>query len=124
MEEYICKFATLEEMEQNWNYLIEIHPNNNAWKIYKEESIKNMKENNTIVNYGILNGSIISEATAFISNTRATNELVNDHTSYLSAFRTRKEYQGKGYFSKLYKFMENDLKSRGYTTLSVRSRTL
>ena len=124
MDEYICKIATIEEMEQNWNYLIEIHPNNNAWKIYKEESIKNMKEKNTIVYYGILNGTIISEATAFIANTSDTNELVNEHTSYLSAFRTRKEYQGKGYFSKLYKFMEDDLKSRGYTTLVVRSRTM
>ena len=37
MNEYICKIATIEEMEQNWNYLVEIHPNNNAWKIYKEE---------------------------------------------------------------------------------------
>ena len=83
MEEYICKIATIEEMEQNWNYLIEIHPNNNAWKIYKEESIKNMKEKNTIVYYGILNGTIISEATAFISNTSDTNELVNEYTSYL-----------------------------------------
>ena len=124
MDKYICKIATLEEMEQNWNYLTEIHPNNNAWKIYKEESIKNMKEKNTIVYYGILNGVIISEATAFIANTDDTNNFVNESTSYLSAFRTRKEYQGKGYFSKLYKFMEDDLKKRGYTKLIVRSRTL
>lgn len=124
VSEYICKIATIEEMEQNWNYLIEIHPNNNAWKIYKEEAIKNMKEKNTIVYYGILNGTIISEATAFISNTNDTNELVNENTSYVSAFRTRKEYQGKGYFSKLYNFMENDLKNKGYTKLAVRSRTM
>ena len=124
MDKYICKIATLEEMEQNWNYLIEIHPNNNAWKIYKEESIKNMKEKNTIVYYGILNGVIISEATAFIANTDDTNNVVNESTSYLSAFRTRKEYQGKGYFSKLYKYMEDDLKKRGYAKLIVRSRTL
>ena len=124
MDNYICKIATIEEMEQNWNYLIEIHPNNNAWKIYKEEAIKNMKEKNTIVYYGMLNGTIISEATAFVSNTDDTNELVNEHTSYLSAFRTRKEYQGKGYFSKLYNYMENDLKSRGYTKLVVRSRAM
>ena len=124
MSEYICKIATLEEMEQNWNYLIDIHPNNNAWKIYKEEAIKNMKEKNTIVYYGILNGTIISEATAFISNTNDTNELVNENTSYVSAFRTRKEYQGKGYFSKLYNFMENDLKNKGYTKLVVRCRAM
>ena len=111
-------------MQQNWNYLIEMHPNNNAWKIYKEESVKNMKEKNTVVYYGILNGVIISEATAFIANTDDTNNFVNESTSYLSAFRTRKEYQGKGYFSKLYKYMEDDLKKRGYTKLIVRSRTL
>ena len=124
MDNYICKIATIEEMEQNWNYLIEIHPNNNVWKIYKEESIKNMKEKNAIVYYGILNGVIISEATAFIANTDDTNNFVNESASYLSAFRTRKEYQGKGYFSKLYKYMEDDLKKRGYTKLIVRSRTM
>ena len=95
MSEYICKIATIEEMEQNWNYLIEIHPNNNAWKTYREEAIKNMREKNTIVYYGILNGVIISEATAFVSNTYDTNNFVNKETAYLSAFRTRKKYQNK-----------------------------
>ena len=37
MDEYICKIATIEEMEQNWNYLVEIHKDNNAWKIWKEK---------------------------------------------------------------------------------------
>ena len=78
------------------------------------------------VYYGILNGEIISEATAMLSNldVKDSTGLVDETTAYLSAFRTRKEYQGKGYFSKLYKFMEDDLKSRGYTTLVVRSRTM
>lgn len=121
MEEYICKIATLEEIKQNWKYLIEIHPNDNAWKIYKDKAIKNMKEKNTIVYYGILNDTIISEATVFISNANVQNSygLVNEYTAYLSAFRTRKEFQGRGYFSKLYNFMENDLKNRGYTTLTL-----
>ena len=39
--------------------------------------------------------------------------------AYLAAFRTNKEYEGKGYFSKLYKFIENDLKQRGYLELSL-----
>lgn len=65
---YICKIATIKEMEQNWNYLIKIHPDNNAWKVYKDEAIKNMQNGNTKVYYGILNGEIISEATAMLSN--------------------------------------------------------
>lgn len=121
MENYICKIATLEEMVQNWNYLIEINPSNNAWKIWKEKAVKNMQNGNTLVYYGILNGLIISEATAFISNSNVQNSdgLVNENTAYLSAFRTREEYKGKGYFSKLYNFMENDLKNRGYSKLTL-----
>lgn len=118
---YICKKATIEDMEQNWNYLIEIHSDNNAWKIWKEKAIKDMENGNVIVYYGILNGVIISEATAMLSNLDVQNSdgLVDDTTAYLSAFRTRKEYRGKGYFSELYKFMENDLKNRGYKKLTL-----
>lgn len=39
--------------------------------------------------------------------------------AYLAAFRTNKEYEGKGYFSKLFKFAENNLKERGYKELSL-----
>ena len=97
LDGYICKKATIEDMEQNWNYLIEIHPDNNAWKIWKEKAIKDMEKGNAIVYYGILNGVIISEATAFLSNLDVQNSdgLVNDTTAYLSAFRTREEYLGK-----------------------------
>ena len=121
MGEYICKIATIEEMEQNWNYLVEIHKDNNAWKIWKEKAIKDMKNRNTIVYYGILNGIVISEATAFITSVNVQNSdgLVNDNTAYLSAFRTREEYQGKKYFSNLYNFMEKDLKRRGYSKLTL-----
>lgn len=39
--------------------------------------------------------------------------------AYLAAFRTNKEYEGQGYFSKLYNYVENDLKQRGYKELSL-----
>lgn len=121
INKYMCKIATIEDMEQNWNYLIAIHPDNNAWKIWKEKAIKDMENGNAIVYYGILNGVIISEATAMLSNLDVQNSdgLVDDTTAYLSAFRTREEYRGKGYFSELYKFMENDLKNRGYKKLTL-----
>ena len=130
MDNYICKIATIEEMEQNWNYLIEIHPNNNAWKIYKEEAIKNMKEKNTIVYYGILNGEIICEATAyikeeaFIGDIQNTDNLISHERAYLCGFRTNEEYQGQGYFSKLYKFLEQDLKSKVAKILRINEKEI
>ena len=39
--------------------------------------------------------------------------------AYLAAFRTNKEFEGKGYFSELYNYVENDLKEKGYTELSL-----
>lgn len=39
--------------------------------------------------------------------------------AYLTAFGTEKQYENKGYFSKLYKFMEQDLKNRGFEKLTL-----
>ena len=124
--EYVCKIANFDELKENWDYLIKIHPNDNSWVEYKKQTIERFKDDRVIIYYGILNGRIISELTAMKSNLDVQNSdgLVDDKTIYLSAFRTVKDYRGKGYFSKLYKFMENDLKNRGYTKLVVRSRTM
>lgn len=72
---------------------------------------------------GILIEEIITECTAIISSNdldmQNKENLIGDKKAYLTAFRTNKEYEGKGYFSKLYKFMEKDLKERGFTSLTL-----
>lgn len=125
MENYICKIATLEEIIKRMDYLIEIHPNNNLWVIAKENAIKGYNEKSKIMYIGILENEIICEATAyikeeaFIGDIENTEELISNNRVYLSAFRTNKEYDGKGYFSKLFKYMENDLKEKRYTEMSL-----
>ena len=99
---YICKIATLDEMKEKWNYEIEHAENKYNWKIWKESAIKRVKEGKSIAYYGILDGKIISEDTV-----------------YLNAFRTIEEYQGKGYFTSLFKFMLDDLKARGYKKVTL-----
>lgn len=56
---------------------------------------------------------------AFEGDISDFSKLLNDNMAYLAAFRTNKEYEGKGYFGKLYEFMENDLKQKGYTELCL-----
>lgn len=72
---------------------------------------------------GILNNEIIAEATAIISenDTDMQNKeaLIGEGKAYLTAFRTDKEFENQGYFSKLYKFMENDLKDKGFKSLTL-----
>ena len=41
MSEFSCKIATREELLKRWEYLIEIHPNNNEWSRYKEMALRN-----------------------------------------------------------------------------------
>lgn len=122
---YVCKIATLDEIIKRMDYLIEIHPNNNLWIKAKENAIRGYKEKSKIMYIGLLNDEIICEATAyvnelaFIGDIKNTENLLSKYRAYLSAFRTNKEYENNGYFSKLYKYMEKDLKEKGYKELSL-----
>ena len=83
--------------------------------------MENFKNDYIIPYYGILDGNIICEATAMLNSEVVQNSegLVGNGVVYLSAFRTIEEYQGKGYFSKLMKFMLNDLKQRGIVRVTL-----
>ena len=115
MNEYICKIALVEEMERKWDYEIKKNKSDN-WKIWKAEAIERVKNGQSIAYYGLLNDKIICEATAMFDKSIVQNcgSLVDDKTAYLCAFRTVEKYQGKGCFSKLFEYMINDLKNRGY----------
>lgn len=120
--EYVCKVASIEEMNTKWDYEIaHAGKDKSNWVIWKKSSIEHMSEGKSLPYYGILDGKIISEATAILDGSIAQNSdgLVDEKTAYLSAFRTIPEYQGKGYFSKLFQFMLSDLKSRGYEKVTL-----
>ena len=125
MDNFICKVANREELLRRWDYLIKIHANNNKWVEFKENTLKKYDENSIISYLGFLNDEIICEATAYIKESAFAGDisdpscLLTDKMAYLAAFRTNKEFEGRGFFSKLYNFVENDLKKRGYTALSL-----
>ena len=120
MNDYICKIASVDEMEAKWNYEIKKHKSSN-WKIWKAEAIERVKNGKSIVYYGIRNGKIICETTAMLDKNTVQNydRLVDDKTVYLCAFRTIEKYQNKGYFSRLFDFMICDLKGRGYEKVTL-----
>ena len=117
MDNYICKIASIDEMNTKWDYEIEHATDDKEnWIIWKKENIERFNKGFIIPYYGILDGKIVCECTAAIDSSVVQNSdgLIDDQTAYLTAFRTIEEYQGKGYFSKLYKFMEEDLRNKGY----------
>lgn len=122
MDNYICKIATLEEMNEKWDYEIErADKDKENWIIWKQNAIDRVINKTAISYYGILNDKIICEATASFDSSVIQNAegLVDKETAYLSAFRTIKEYQGQGYFSKLFKYMIEDLKRKGYKRVTL-----
>lgn len=121
LENYKCVVASMDQIIEKWDEEIKRHNDSEEWKIYKEQSLSNM--DTRTVYMGLLDGIIITEATAIISSKdkcmENKDDLVDNGKAYLSAFRTNKEYENQGYFSKLYKFMESDLKSKGFKSLTL-----
>lgn len=121
MTNYECVIATKELIIKKWDEEILKHNNSELWKSFKEKSLRNI--DTRIVYMGLLNGNIITECTAIVSKNdldmQNKDSLVGDDRAYLTAFRTNKEFENQGYFSKLYKFMENDLKKRGFNYLTL-----
>lgn len=116
---YKCVIGDEKLVSQKWDYEIKIHNNSMKWIKFKEITLNNL--DNRIIYLGMIDDTIICEATAVINKldyeVKNKSEFVSGDAVYLCAFRTNKEYQNKGYFSRLYKFMENDLKKRGVKKL-------
>ncbi len=122
MDNYICKIATLDEMNTKWDYEIEHSTDDKEnMTIWKKENLERFKKGLIIPYYGLLDGKIICECTAITDPSIVQNSegLVDEKTAYLTAFRTIHEYENKGYFSKLYKYMIEDLISRGYERVTL-----
>lgn len=125
MNNYVCKVADRNELIERWKYLVEIHSVNNIWEKFRDNALNNFDNDNTISYVGILDGEIICEATAyinedaFIDDIDDYDDLLSDERCYLAAFRTNKEYEGNGYFSLLFDYLVDDLKSRGYNELCL-----
>ncbi len=121
MDNYECVIASKELIIKKWDEEIKNHNNSGLWKQFKRQSLRNL--DTRIVYMGLLNGDIITEATAIISENdldmQNKDGLIGNKKAYLTAFRSDRDFENKGYFSKLYKFMEEDLISKGFDTLTL-----
>ena len=122
MDNYICKIASMDEMNSKWDYEIDnATDDKNNWIVWKKDNIERFEKGLIIPYYGLLDGKIICECTAVLNQSIVQNSenLIDEKTAYLTAFRTIPEYQGQGYFSRLFKFMIKDLKNRGYEKVTL-----
>lgn len=122
---YICKIATIDEIREKWDYEIKLHNNNELYIAAKNEYLEEAQKGTRITYIGKLGNDIICDATIIIKEegikkeSSKTDNLISDKRCFMCAVRTNEEYQNKGYFSKLYKYIEEDLKKRGYKEISL-----
>ena len=122
MKEYICQIASVDETERKWNYEIrKQRKRKTVLEGLKKDAVEHIKNGQSVTYYGKLNNKIICETTAMFDENIIQNsdKLVGGKTVYLCNFSTDKRYRGKGYFSKLFKFMIDDLKNRGYEKFTL-----
>lgn len=121
-----CRIASFLEINNHWNDMIEKHERDQEnWIAWKEQTLENYSQGHCLIYYGFLDGVVVCEATAHIHphGVQNSKDLVDEKSAYLCAFRTTLNYQRKGYFSVLFKFMIDDLRQRGFSqfTLGVES---
>ena len=117
MKKYICKIASIDEVITKWNYEIKKQKQRkSALELLKNNAVENIENGQAVTYYGKLGNKIICQATAMFDENiiQNSNGLVGAKTVYLCNFSTDKKHQGKGYFSKLFKFVIEDLKNKGY----------
>lgn len=101
MKEYICKIASIDEVERKWNYEIRRQKRRKTvLEKLKNDAVEQIKNGQSVKYYGKLNNKIICETTAMFDENIIQNshELVDDKIVYLCNFSTDKRYLGKGYF--------------------------
>ena len=118
-EQYVCKVASPDEMERKWDYEISLHADRKNWIVWKSEALEGARTGRSIPYYGILDGTVICEATAVPDPDFGAADGESSRCVELCAFRTNQEYRGKGYFSRLMDFLQEDLKRKGYTKAVV-----
>ncbi len=119
---FTCRIASREEMERKWTEEIRLHEDDREnWVVWKGRALKNAEKGLSIPYYGFLGNRIICEATAAVRPGAVQDDegLVGETTAYLYAFRTLESFRGQGYFSRLMRFMQEDLKRRGFRRVTL-----
>lgn len=118
--DFICKIASLEEIHTKWINEILPYSNKSAYNSWNQ-TLMHIEKGQQITYYGILNGQVITEGSAFLDTCIVPNHigLIDEKTAYLCNLHTVPKYQEKGYFSRLFHFMLQDLRSRRYEKVTI-----
>ena len=122
----ICyRQATLEDLERIWDYNMAMDPEEPRMTRWRESYITRNKEGRAATFVAVIEGEPVGEVTldfhAEAYGNADTRKILADgcQRAYVTALRIRREFEGLGYVSGLMRFMENEARNLGYTSLSI-----
>ena len=121
--EFYVKIATYDDIKNYYNTLIESEPDNIYLPAQRDKRLKSLESKTRMFFYGYIGNRVITQGSATVSEddefTQNKEYVVSKNCAYLFNFLTVEEMRGKGYFSKLYKFIEKTLLEMGFEYLSL-----
>ncbi len=124
MGEFICKKASIADLNKYYDDKLVWAENKELIILSKKEAPTGIEDGSQMVYVGKLDGKIITQARIIVrvkegEHTRNYSQFVGNGSVYSCDFVSEEDYRGKGYFSKLHRFIENDMKSKGYKKMVV-----
>ncbi|MBQ4527007.1 MAG: GNAT family N-acetyltransferase [Clostridia bacterium] len=120
---YTVKIASPDDIEKYYDTRIKNESDNEYLPHQKQKRLHSAKSKTAVFFYGYLDGEMICQASAAVSTkdpyVQNKEHIMSEKCAYLFNFLTEKKYRGKGYFSKLYSYMENALREMGFEHLSL-----
>jgi len=123
-DDIIIRKATSDDLEKIWNMNISDHIGDIRWVNWKKEYIGYNEKNMAHTFVTVIGGKPVGEVTLIFSpecKAVSGNLLLADgkNVANVNALRIRKEYEGKGYVSKMMAKAEGYAKSLGYSKLTI-----
>lgn len=122
----ICyRKATIDDLERVWAYNMAMNPDEPRMQRWKESYITRNVENRAATYVAVIDGEPVGEVTLdYRAEAYGKPEIRRyladgSKTGYLTALRIRSEFEGKGYVSRLMKFVEADAAEKGFSTLTI-----
>lgn len=117
--------ATLEDLNRVWDYQMAQNPDEPRNQRWRDSFISRNLQNRAATYVAVYDGEPVGEVTLdYFADGYGNPELRplladGTTTSYVTALRIRKEYEGKGYISGLMACMETCAKEMGFTHLTI-----
>lgn len=120
----LIRKATRDDLERLWNRSIEDHPGEECYYRWKRQFIADNESGAAATFAVIVDDEPVGEGTLLFSPEcraiRGRLRLANGaNIANINALRIRKEYEGRGYVSRLVKAMEDYALHQGYSRITI-----